>query len=313
MKKLLILFISLFVLAIPYDAFCSTTVLPRDDNDMGVWDTIDTKKYYNDIMNTPRVNVNEKVYDFADLYNDEEEAHLYTDIMKYVNTYQLDFIVVTINDNNKGTARKYAEDFYAYNYFGSDNTKRSGSIFIIDMDTREFYIATTGDAIKYYDDVRIDHMLDSIFNDVKNKNYYAATSLLIDTLYSYGTSVPASNQHVVIDNYGHPKEVKVHKPNLVISIGLGLVGAFIFVSSNIAKHTGIHLAVNADNYLDGKASKVYPAADKFIATHTSVRVIHNEQNHYNSSSHSSFSGRVGGSSVHISSGGRSFGGGGRHF
>ena len=87
---------------------------------------------------TPTVDASEKVYDFAELRSDSEEKSIYNEITGLIDEYNLDAAVVTINYNNKSSAKSYAEDFYDYNDFGVGSTK-DGLIFLIDMDNREMF------------------------------------------------------------------------------------------------------------------------------------------------------------------------------
>jgi uncharacterized protein len=81
----------------------------------------------------PVVDVSQKVYDFADLFNASEEEMLYNRINSFIEMQNLDMVIVTINSNSKDSARAYADDFYDYNNFGK-GTKCDGILFLIDMD-----------------------------------------------------------------------------------------------------------------------------------------------------------------------------------
>ena len=64
-----------------------------------------------EILNTPSVDETKKVYDFADLIDNNGEAYLYNKVIKFINAYNVDLVLVTIDDNWT-TARKYADNFY---------------------------------------------------------------------------------------------------------------------------------------------------------------------------------------------------------
>ena len=304
-KRLLILFL-LVVVIVPIKVFASTNTLERDDT-LNVWDDIDKVKYKNDILMTPRVDASEKVYDFANLLTDEEEKELFTKIENYIEKYKMDFVVLTIDKNNKISTERYGEDFYIFNYFGFEDKKRSGSLFIIDMDQRNYHLITSGSMILYLDDSRVDNILDSVFDDVKGQRYYSAFNEVINKLNYYGTSIPSSNSHVYVDPDGTLHKEKA--PSIFLSfIAAGAV-AIGFVVINISKHKSIKLATNANEYIDSSKTNIYKKTDKMISTHTSVVTIPKDPP--SSSGGSSF--HVGGSSFHSGGGGHSFGGGGRHF
>ena len=304
MKKRLIITIIAFLLIIPMSVCASTKTYERDKEKLDVWDNIDKAKYKEDILKTPKVNEEEKIYAFADLFTDTEEEKLYSSVMKYIETYKLDMVILTIDENNKKDAQSYGEAFYIYNYFGFEDAKRSGCLFIIDMDNRDYYLVTSGSVIKYLDDSRIDSLLDSIIDEMKAGSYYSATDRLIRGVHNYGNSVPSSNANMLIDDNG---DVKVKKsPNVFLSLLISLISAIIFVAVNISKHKGIVLASNANSYMtkeDGAMKK----EDKLLSSVTTTRAVPKDP------PSSGGSHMVGGSSVHIGGGGHSFGGGGRHF
>ena len=305
MKKRLLILIAFLLLVIPTCVFASTNTYPRDENNLYVWEWIDTNKYKEAILKTPRVDSSEKIYDFADLLSKDEEKQLFDKVNVYIEKYNMDLVFVTINENNKASARDYAEDFYIYNYFGTEDKKRSGCIFVLDMENRDYYLATSGSAILHLDDNRIDDILDDIFAYVKAERYYTAMSMVIDKITTYSETVPSSNSHYEIDENGDLVPLpKVHTIHPFISLGGALLIAGIFVGINVSMHKSVKLATNADNYLDKEKSKIAPAKDAFLSTHTTFTIIPKSTGGGSSG---------GGSSIHIGGGGHTFGGGGRHF
>ena len=304
MKKKLLITILLIMICFPITVFASTKTYERDKEKLDVWENIDKEKYKEEILNTPKVDEKEKIYDFADLYTDYEEEQLYASVMKYIESYKLDMVILTIDKNNKKDAQTYAEEFYIYNYFGFEDAKRSGCIFIIDMDNREYYLATSGSVIKYLDDERVDNILDEASTYIRDGKYYAATDNAIKLIQEYGKTVPSSNTHVIIDDNGYVKLEK--SPNIFISFIVSVIVAIIFVSINISKHKGIVLATNANQYMN-RANEDKVVEDKLISSVTTTRVVPKDD------PPSGGGHMVGGSSVHIGGGGHTFGGGGRHF
>ena len=305
MKKRLLIIITFVLICLPCVVFASTNTLPRDENDLHVWDSIDKNKYKHDILNTPRVDSSEKIYDFADLYTDEEEKNLFDRVNDYIEKNGVDLVILTIKENNKINTERYAEDFFIYNYFGTEDKKRTGIVFIIDMDGRNVNIVTSGSAILYLDDARIDNILDNIVGYIGNEQYYVGTTTLLSKLEGYGTSIPSSNSHITIDPNGNP--VKIHRPNIFISLLGGVVVAWIFVASNKSKHKSIIHATDADLYMNTGKSEVAPPKDKLVSSVVTSHVISTSSSSGGGGSH------IGGSSFHSGGGGHSFGGGGRHF
>lgn len=137
MKK--VIFSLIFSLSILMNSvvYGSVKTYERTVDNLGISDDIEqTRTVINAALKTPKVDASEKIYDFADLFEDYEEELLYDSVMDFILEHNMDMVIVTIDDNNKYAAMKYADDFYDYNDFGigSDHT---GVLFLIDMDTRE--------------------------------------------------------------------------------------------------------------------------------------------------------------------------------
>lgn len=250
----------------------------------------------------PKVDETKKVYDFADLFTNSEESLLYYEITDFISKSNLDMAVVTINNNPRYSAMKYADDFYDYNNFGIGATN-DGLLFLIDMDTRELWISTTGTAQLMYDDNRIDRILDATELEISNKDYYGATSKFIEKSEDYyNLGIPSSNENATIDengNYIYNSEVSDSDmifPLLGVSIIIALIVVFIMKG----RHKTIKKATTAWSYMHNPM--ITHKEDTFLTTFT---------NRTYSPISTSSSG--GGSSTHRSSSGRSHGGGGRRF
>lgn len=255
-----------------------------------------------EILKTPCVDDIDKVYDFADLLTDNEETLLYNEVKSFISKNEYDLVLVTILDNPKNNARDYADDFYDYNFFGKNKT-RDGILILIDMDTRELYISTSGYAIKMYDDYRIERILDSGYDYIIKDEHYNVFSNMIKSLDDYHLlDYPESNKDLVIDELGNPHYIKYIPYGLVLVISLIMT---VVISLILYFKSRLKIKVpTAISYLKNK--EINKRNDQFInsvVTHT--KRIDN----YSSGSRS----HGGGSSFHTSSSGRSHGGGGRKF
>ena len=167
----LLLIVILFSFCIVPVSASTNTFSRTEDNLLVSSDITVTSQNIDNILNTPAVDASEKVYDFAELLTLSEEEKLYHQVEQFMDSANLDLAIVTISENNKLNAREYADDFYDYNGFGTDS-EHSGVLFLVDMDTREIYMSTTGKAISLYSDYRIDMTLDAISQEFSNQNYY---------------------------------------------------------------------------------------------------------------------------------------------
>ena len=250
-----------------------------------------------------------KVYDYADLLTDEEETNLRKLANDFIEKYQMDMVLVTINENPYGISdyytQQYAQDFYYYNGFGVGN-KSSGIIFLIDMANRYPYIATKGEAILTFDDKRIEQMHDSAYDNLAAGSYYEAFRSFVTSASDFASDgIPNSNKLYCIDDNGNYYKCKKEPKsvNWLITILAAVLGSLIPVLIHLRKYKGIRIATNANVYL--KSSTQDNKVDQFLTTFTSQ--VRRSQ----SSSSGGHSG--GGSSISHGSGGSFGGGGGRHF
>lgn len=281
--KITLVMLTIFTLNI-VPVYASTNTKERTEDNYLVedWVTV-TESNKNNILTTPAIDATEKVYDFADLFTDEEEQQLYTKITNYINEYNLDLAVVTIDENNK-TPREYADDFYDYNDFN----QQGGILFLIDMDNRKIYMSTTGQAIKMYNDYRINTALDEVYTYMSDEEYYEGTSSYIDKISNYAKEgIPTSN-----------KEEKSLTSSIFMSLLIGLIGTAIIMAILIFKNKMVRKATTAREYLNKNSIKIQNMGEILISSNTTKHEI----------DHSSS-----GSSTHTGSSGSSHGGGGHSF
>lgn len=305
MRKLRLLILFIIPFMVFTNVYASTTTYPRDENNLGVSSDIEvTEENKPFILNTPKVDASEKVYDFADLFSDSEEQLLYQMAISYINKTSYDIAIVTINDNPKSyyngqsPTTVYADDFYDYNDF-----KRDGVLILIDMERREYYISTTGQAILMYDDYRIESILDAGESDMISGNYYSAANNMVNELdYYHEQGIPNSNRNCEITSDGDYVCYKT-VPYFIIIIVSAIVTAIIMICTT-KSYKKIKKTNDADRYMLGSKSKIDEKSDMFMYSNT-VKTRRE--------SSSSSGGSSGGSSSHSSSSGSSHGGGGRSF
>lgn len=287
-KRLLIIILLLFSIT---PVYATTTTRERTEQNYQVPSGITvTENNKNNVLTTPAVDEQEKVYDFADLFSDEEEIKLLEKINLYINEYNLDLAVVTINQNNKRTPQEYADDFYDYNNFGKNNTK-DGLLFLIDMENREIYMTTTGYAITMYNDYRINTSLDKVYKKMTNKEYYEGVSNYIDIISKYASLGPPSSK----DKRVEQSLVKT----LLYSSGISLVITIIIMIVLINKNKLVSKKTTAEQYLKKESVKIEKLGNVLINSHTTRSAINHDSG--------------GGSSTHSGSSGVSHGGGGHGF
>lgn len=275
-----------------YFVFASTNTNIRTEDNYRVedWINITESNKYN-ILNTPSVNEDEKIYDFANLYTESQEEELYKEVLNYINAYNMDLVIVTVNSNNKSSPMVYADDFYDYNKFGIGES-RDGVLFLIDMQNREIYMSTTGSAIKMYNDYRINQALDKVYQYMSDEDYFLGTTNYIKVIQDYASSgFPSGSGH----------HVKMSTSGVILwslFIASFVTGIIMFIL--VKKNKLVRKATTAEEYLDKDSVDIKKVSDILISTNTvRTRIEHNTSS--------------GGSSTHIGSSGSSHGGGGHKF
>lgn len=284
MKKIVKYFSVLFLIFLSTNVYASTNTKERTEDDLLVPSKVEvTDENKLNILQTPAVDASEKIYDFADLYTEDEEEKLYEEVKKYIDDYNYDFAIVTIDQNDKGSYTEYADDFYDYNDFKTD-----GILFLIDMDNRYIYMSTSGDAIKMYSDKRINSATEEVYEYMSDKEYFEGTENFIDIISDYAKSgYPAAS--------GREKMSTSQK--LLISFIAAAVITLIVMIILVSKNKLVRKATTAEEYLTKKDVKV--TGELLVNTHTTKTKIE-----HNTSS---------GSSTHSGSSGISHGGGGHKF
>lgn len=301
MKRIgkIVILIFLFLVSNIILVEASTNTKERSSNDYLVPSGIEvTDDNRSNILQTPAVDETEKVYDFAELLTEEEEQNIYQKVTEFINKHQLDLVVVTINENDKGSPSVYADDFYDYNKFGI-NSSRDGILFLIDMEAREIYMSTTGNAIIMYNDNRIEEALDAVYSYMTNQNYNTGIQNFISKIDDMaGQGVPSGNKNAYLDEKGNIKYVKKISWLLLMIISLGITG--IIMSILIFKNKLVRKKTTAKEYLKKESVKITSISEKLIGTNTiRHRIVDSSSS--------------GGSSTHSGSSGISHGGGGHGF
>ena len=234
MKKLLlflILFIPSFVLA------KEITYCERTFEDLKIDKSIDINSVNTeDVMNTPCVDVQNKIYDFADILTDSEEESLYSSINSYIEAYKGDLVVVTIEENNNciyeesnSCTSTYANNFYKYNDF-----KKDGVLILIDLRIKNdmLSIYSFGNSSSIFDLKAINSIKSYSYKYFNSNEYYEGFKDIIYTMSSYYTKD--------LSFYNVPKVTTVKESNkyfifFIISFLISFVSGIIFMSFNYNK------------------------------------------------------------------------------
>lgn len=243
----------------------------------------------------------QKVWDAAALLSETEAVTLTEEIVLLEEKTGWEIFAVSTEDAEGKSARAYADDFFDAN----TAEDASGVVLLIDMDNREVYISTCGEAIRYLTDTKLEHMLDNCYGYVADAEYFSCfESMVKDVDYYYTGGIQEGQYNYDVET----KEVsRYHGISILEAAGAfiaAIVAAVIFFVVVIGKY---RLKFRTDQYDFHRYGSVQltNTEDRLVnVTHTKHRI------QSSSSGGGSSSGR---SSTHHSSSGRSHGGSGRKF
>ena len=246
------------------------------------------------------------VEDRANLLSDSDEHKLLQLAENLADTTGMEFRVLTIDDAEGKTTASYAED-----YFESMSKLFAGGCYILDMENREYYVATYGDLQYYLTDDRIDRMVDRAGDDARSGDWAGTLSSMMSDTISYidegiqdGTVI--YNQDTGTYTYYEPPK-SISPFEALMSGSVGLLGFCAMFFSNKRRYQMKDKDPNDYVESDNVHLKLRARNDRLIDKHVSRRLIPQDNDHKG--------GGGGGhtSTVHMSSGGHSAGGGGGHF
>lgn len=233
------------------------------------------------------------IYDEANLLSEDDEASLLKKLEKYSEKYSADIAIVTTDDAGGLSSQAYADAYAEKIGQSMSRDEYPGILFLIDMDNRQIYMATQGQAMNYYDDYRINKVLDNCYNHITDGDYKGTCDAFLKGVRDYmGRSTSKSAR---MDAFG----VLIR---LIIAIVIGAVVTFVMVFRR-----GGRVTTNSRTYFDASGSHLDAKEDRFV--NRTVTRRHIEKPKGGGGGH----GGSGGGGVHMSSGGGTHGGGGRSF
>lgn len=227
-----------------------------------------------------------RIFDKADLFNDDEEKKLEKQLRAVVKSEKTDIAIVTTANAEGKEAQKYAEDFYIEHGLGYDKEKGTGIILLIDMDTsmtgkRKIWISGCGDAKSCINNEVATKISNAIKKECGKGEYYLASSKFLSEAKIY------MNKSAAV-----PKFID----NSFVLLIISLVGTAIVVFIKV-KNFGMKVTTNASTYLNRDSVKTNSKRDDYLGTTVTTRIIEHDNNSGGSS---------GGGSSDFSGGGADF-------
>ncbi len=274
------------------------------------------------------IDKNQFVYDYADVFDEDEELELQKRAETLGKKLGLDLIIVSARDLGVNVTsytdsqadryeRDYAEGFYLQG--GYDD----GILCLIDERFEGVYITRSGLAEVYIDDVDHETILDAVFEDFADYDYMDCAESFLDTVedivgdrkndkdfekleeawvegnYVYYDEFWRDYRDEIIEAYEESVFTMFKNPFVCMGIGavIALISVLIMCLSSSTKMTA-----GSKTYMRGGSFNILHRFDRFTHTTTTTRKVQKS---------SGGSGGSRGRSSSRRSGGRSFSGGGR--
>ena len=135
-------------------------------------------------MCLPTAAAQPKIVDKAGLLSTSEEASLETLALSITNTYGIDVVILTVVSTESKDAQAYADDYFDYQGYGI-GTDHSGILLLLVMDSREWVISTSGNAMDRISQSDADNLFSHISADISSGRYYDGFSDYLSILPSY--------------------------------------------------------------------------------------------------------------------------------
>lgn len=265
------------------------------------------------------------VDDSAMLFTQEEIDEIIDMASSYNASVGISLAIVTTEDAQGKTSEEFADDYHD-DLIDNQGWSEDSMLFLIDMDNRNVWISTTGDAEFAYSDYAIDNIIDSGYDELAGGNYAQSILLMIDAAqneYFY----PDREEDFVEEHYYYfPEDVFEDEyynsddyyyyyysgnrdfdiTDILIYIVIGLVIAAITVFAVKSRYKNYGKGDEFDE--DDITLNLTGSTDNVISRNVITTKIPRNNNHGRPGG-----GGFSGGSSHRSSGGRSHGGGGRSF
>ena len=258
------------------------------------------------VVETEGVSTENKVYDYADLLTEEEEADLQAKAETICSEWGMDLVFLTTYDTNGWSAQTYGAEFYRQNGFGV-GSDYSGMIFIVDMGVRDAQMVTCGKAIDIFTDYYIEVIWEEMVDDLSDGYYYDAMYTLCFNVdyYNYEYQQYLADPDGYTSAYEKAQAQGAFLMRIVIALIFGLIVATTAVAYLKSQMNNVKPFTDGRAYLKDNGCRYSIDQSNFAGTHTTMVPIPKNDDKKG--------GSWGGGSSTFSRGGRSFGGGGGRF
>ncbi len=239
------------------------------------------------------------VVDDAGLMSETEVQALETEVDALMEDTGWIVYALTTGDAGGKSSMEYADDYY-----DAHTEQEDGIVLLVDMDNREVYISTSGIAIRYLTDARIDSITEDAAAQAGNSDYAACFRVMVDGVRdAYDAGIPSGQYNYDTETGAVSRYHSIRFYDVLLALLFGGLAGVICWAAIVGKYRLKFGTYQYDAHRDGTLElsvKKDHLVNKFVTHH-----------HIQQSSGSSGGGSR--SSTHTSSSGRTHGGGGHKF
>lgn len=229
-----------------------------------------------------------RVVDDAGILSQDEVNSLTEKCDKVSEKYDVDVVIVTVESIGDKTPEAFADDYFDYNGYGLGND-RSGVLFLLAMESRDWWISTRGYGINAFSDSDIKEIGSKVVSYLSGEQYAKGFDKFISLAEDELKAAKNSEKFPLFRN-------------LIIAALVGLIVALIVTGNLKSQLKSVHSKREAYDYVRKGSMEITDAREFFIYSHV-TRTARPKDTGSGSS----------GSSTHTSSSGATHGGGGGKF
>lgn len=217
----------------------------------------------------------QRLFDDADLLTNSEERKLTKQLDRVSEEYEVDILILTIDSIEPYSADQFIEFFYDENNCGYGEN-RDGVLLMVAMNEREYRILSNGIGADAISSADIEDIGDSVAYYLSDGEYAEAFDCFIDEC----------EYQINGEINGFPFEFM---KNLLISLGIGLVVAFITIAVLTGQLKSVRKQVGATEYTKPGSMQLTRSSDLYL--YRTINRVKKESDSSRSSSYSSSSSR----------------------
>lgn len=249
------------------------------------------------------------VQDDADLLTQSEENELLAQASELAQKTGFDIRLYTADDAEGADTQGLAEDYFE-SLISDGKDEVSGGCYVIDMDNRQYYLATYGDLQYYITDDRLESLLDDAWEKISEGDYAGTFQTMLEDTERYYSRGIADGTTIYNEDTG--EYTVYHAPRQITrmeGVVSALIAGVVFLISFLSVTVRYGMKGRMDDgysVRDNVSLKLSRQDDRFVNHFVTTRRIPRNDDHG--------SGGVGHSTTtHTTGGGYSAGGGGRSF